>query len=168
MQAAPMHDDRVLVERRLDRILAERVRPAKYAATVPLELAVWHVPDEPVPVTDALAATYEPVRIGEPWGRPWSTMWLRATGTVPAEWAGRRVEAVFDLGFTDGVPGGQAEALAYDRTGRPLKGISPGNRYLPIANPAAGGEEVHLLLEAAANPDVLAGGFRPNPLGDKA
>src|SRR2546423_4778279 len=100
MRAAPMHDDRVLVERRLDRILAERVRPAKYAATVPLELAVWHVPDEPVPVTDALAATYEPVRIGEPWGRPWSTSWLRATGTVPAEWAGRRVEAVVDLGFT--------------------------------------------------------------------
>ena len=158
-----MHDDRVLVERRLDRILAERVRPAKYAATVPLELAVWHVPDEPVPVTDALAATYEPVRIGEPWGRPWSTSWLRATGTVPAEWAGRRVEAVFDLGFTGGAPGGQAEALVYDRTGRPLKGIAPGNRYVPVA-----GGDVHLYLEAAANPDILAAGFRPNPLGDKA
>ncbi len=163
-----MHDDRTLVEQRLDRILAERVRPATYRTSVPLELSVWEAPDEPVPVTDALQAAYRPFRVGERWGRPWATSWIRATGTVPAEWAGRRVEAVFDLGFVGGWPGNQAEALVYDRTGRPIKGVAPFNRYVPVANPASGGEEVHLLVEAAANPDILVNGFKPTPLGDKA
>ena len=162
-----MHDDRRLVERRLERALKERVEPAKYAASVPLELTVWRVPDEPVPVAAALRAGYEPFAVGEAWGPPWSTSWFRVTGTVPPEWAGRRVEAVFDLGFVGDWPGNQAEALVYDEGGRPLKGVSPRNQYVPIAHPAQGGERVALLVEAAANPDILAGGFRPTPLGDK-
>src|SRR6266540_3763150 len=118
-----MHDDRKLVEERLERVLRERIRPATYAARVPLALEVWAVPDEPVPVAEALAATYEPFEVGTAWGRAWSTSWFRATATVPAEWAGRRVEAVFDLGFIGNWPGGQAEALVYDLDGRPIKGI---------------------------------------------
>jgi alpha-mannosidase len=161
-----MHDDRRLVEERLDRALQQRIRPATYAARIPLELAVWHVAGEPVPVDEALAATYESIQVGSRWGRPWSTSWFRATGTVPPEWAGRRVEAVFDLGFVSDWPGNQAEALAYDLAGRPLKGIAPLNQYVPIANPSHGGEPVGLLLEAAANPDILANGFVPSPLGD--
>jgi alpha-mannosidase len=163
-----MHDDRQLVEARLDRMLAQRIRPALYTASVPLDLAVWHVPDEPVPVEDALAAAYRPTQVGVRWGRPWSTSWFRATGGVPAEWAGRRVEAVFDLGFVGDWPGNQAEALVYDPAGEPIKGIAPQNQHVPIANPARGGERVALLVEAAANPDILADGFRPTPLGDKA
>ncbi|MDP4505602.1 alpha-mannosidase [Nonomuraea turcica] len=158
-----MHDDRSLVEGRIDRVLRERIAPAVYAETVPLELAAWHVPDEPVPVAEALAAGYEPFEVGTRWGRPWSTTWLRATGSVPERWAGRRVEAVFDLGFVGDWPGSQAEALVYDLTGWPIKGIEPRNQYVPIA-----GDRVGLLLEMAANPDILANGFLPTPLGDKA
>ncbi|MFG1679630.1 alpha-mannosidase [Nonomuraea sp. NPDC049269] len=158
-----MHDDRKLVEERIDRVLRERVTPALYAESRPLELAAWHVPDEPVPVAQALAARYEPFEVGSRWGRPWSTTWLRATGSVPARWAGRRVEAVFDLGFVGDWPGNQAEALVYDLTGRPIKGIEPRNQYVPIA-----GDQAGLLLEMAANPDILANGFLPTPLGDKA
>ncbi|TMR90255.1 alpha-mannosidase [Nonomuraea basaltis] len=158
-----MHDDRKLVEKRIERVLRERVTPAVYAASAPLKLAAWHVPDEPVPVAEALVAPYEPFQVGTPWGRPWSTTWLRATGAVPAEWAGRRVEAVFDLGFVGDWPGGQAEALVYDLDGNPIKGIEPLNQYVPITGDRAG-----LLLEMAANPDILAGGFLPTPLGDKA
>jgi alpha-mannosidase len=163
-----MHDDRHIVEGRLDRVYEQRIRPAIYASMAPLEVAVWHVPDEPVPVAEALAAEYEPMRVGDRWGAPWSTSWLRLRGSVPSQWAGRRVEAVFDLGFTGAGPGFQAEALAYAMDGRPIKGIAPRNNYVAIANPARGGERVALLLEAAANPDVLAHGFLPSPLGDKA
>ncbi|MCT9929686.1 glycosyl hydrolase-related protein [Planotetraspora sp. A-T 1434] len=163
-----MHDDRELVEARIDRVLRQRVTPAIYAERVPLKLAAWHVPDEPVPVAEALAAGYEPFEAGTRWGRPWSTTWLRATGAVPAEWAGRRVEAVFDLGFVGDWPGNQAEALVYDLEGRPIKGIEPQNQYVPVANPSQGGEQVGLLLEMAANPDILANDFLPTPLGDKA
>jgi alpha-mannosidase len=163
-----VHDDRRLVEQRLERTMRQRILPAKYAAHVPLRVEVWPVPDEPVPVAEALAAKFEPFAIGQPWGRPWSTTWFRVTGSVPPQWTGRRVEAVFDFGYIGDWPGSQAEALVYDRYGQPIKGIAPRNTYVPVVHPAAGDEEVVLLVEAAANPDVLAGGFVPTPLGDKA
>ena len=162
-----MFDDRKQVEDRLDRVLQQRIRPAVHGATIPLTLTAWHVPDEPVSVAEALKAEYEPFAVGERWGKPWSTSWIRVVGTVPAEWAGKRVEAVFDLGFIGDWPGGQAEALVYDASGQPVKGIEPRNQYVPVANPANGGEPVELLLEAAGNPDILANGFIPTPLGDK-
>ncbi|WP_207124929.1 alpha-mannosidase [Actinocatenispora comari] len=171
-----MHDDRVLVEARLDRAMNQWIRPAIYTATAPLTVEVWHVPDvpgpdgapiaaDPVNVTEALAADYVPMPIGTAWGRPWSTSWLRVRGEVPAAFAGERVEAVFDLGFSGG-PGFSAEAMAYDRAGAPIKALHPLNRYVPVARPAAGGERVDLLLEAAANPQVSMG-IKPTLLGDK-
>ncbi|MGA8112755.1 MAG: glycoside hydrolase family 38 C-terminal domain-containing protein [Actinocatenispora sp.] len=160
-----MHDDRAQVERRLDRAMAQWIRPALYTATAPLSVEVWHVPDEPVPVTEALAADYQPCELGTPWGRPWSTSWFRVHGEVPAEFAGKRVEAVFDLGFGGG-PGFSCEAMAYDESGVPVKALHPLNRYVPIGNPVSGGEPVRLLLEGAANPEVLHG-FAPTELGDK-
>lgn len=162
-----MHDDRKQVEARLERALEQRIRPAVYAASVPLTLTAWHVPDEPVPVAEALAAAYGDFSVGERWGRPWSTTWFRAVGEVPADWAGKRVEAVFDLGFVGDWPGNQAEALVYDAAGHPVKGIEPQNQYVPVAKAADGGERVEFLLEAAANPDILAKGFLPTPFGDK-
>ncbi|MFE0188626.1 alpha-mannosidase [Streptomyces sp. NPDC058989] len=160
-----MHDDRLLVEGRLERALGQFVRPAQYSARLPLRLAVWHAPGEPVPVQEALRAGYEPFAVGEPWGPPWSTSWFRLAGEVPDDWAGRRVEVVIDPGFSGDGPGFQAEGLVYDAEGVPLKGIHPRNRHVPVASPARGGEEVRLLLEAAANPAVLRD-FRPTDLGD--
>ncbi|MGW1213813.1 alpha-mannosidase [Streptomyces sp. NPDC002499] len=160
-----MHDDRLLVEARLERAVRQFVQPARYGARVPLALSVWHVPGEPVPVDQALQAAYEPFTTGTEWGKPWSTSWFRLTGRVPEEWAGRRVEAVIDPGFTGDGPGFQAEGLLYDAAGVPLKGVHPRNRHLTLGAPASGGEPVHLLLEAAANPAVLHG-FEPTHLGD--
>ncbi|MER5596879.1 glycoside hydrolase family 38 C-terminal domain-containing protein [Streptomyces sp. NPDC002265] len=161
-----MHDDRALLEARLERALRQFLRPAQYGPEVPLELSVWHVPGEPVPVEQALRAAYEPFTAGTEWGRPWSTSWFRLTGRVPEEWAGRQVEAVIDPGFTGDGPGFQAEGLLFDASGVPLKGIHPRNRHLTVGRPARGGEPVALLLEAAANPAVLHGGFEPTRLGD--
>ncbi|MBL1092100.1 MULTISPECIES: alpha-mannosidase [Streptomyces] len=160
-----MHDDRLLVEGRLERALGQFIRPAVYAARVPLRLAVWHAPGEPRPVAEALGAEYVPFAAGEAWGPPWSTSWFRLAGEVPEEWAGRRVEAVIDPGFSGDGPGFQAEGLVYDAGGVPLKGIHPRNRHVPVGAPVRGGEEVRLLLEAAANPAVLRD-FRPTDLGD--
>ncbi|MEU7648017.1 glycoside hydrolase family 38 C-terminal domain-containing protein [Streptomyces huasconensis] len=173
-----MHDDRLLVEGRLERALRQFIRPAQYPHRVPLALSVWHVPGsgaspagaEPrawgtVPVAAALEAAYEPFEAGAEWGSPWSTSWFRLRGQVPEEWRGRRVEVVVDPGFTGDGPGFQAEGLVYDASGVPLKGVHPRNRHIPVASPARGGEPVHLLLEAAANPAVLHD-FLPTPLGD--
>ncbi|MCX4670890.1 glycosyl hydrolase-related protein [Streptomyces sp. NBC_01381] len=160
-----MHDDRLLVEGRLERALRQFIRPAQYTDRVPLTLSVWHAPGEPVPVAEALKASYAPFETGTAWGSPWSTSWFRLRGQVPDAWRGRRVEVVVDPGFTSDGPGFQAEGLVYDASGVPLKGVHPRNRHIPVAAPAQGGEPVHLLLEAAANPAVLRD-FEPTPLGD--
>ncbi|MEU1805568.1 glycoside hydrolase family 38 C-terminal domain-containing protein [Streptomyces sp. NPDC019937] len=163
-----MHDERRRIEERVERVLTQRIQPAVHAASVPLTLEAWQVPDEPVPYREAAAAPYEPFALGTPWGPPWGTTWFRARGEVPAAWAGRRVEAVFDLGFVGDWPGNQAEALVHTLDGSPLKAVNPQNQYVAVANPAEGGEQVAYLIEAASNPDILANDFAaPTPLGDK-
>ncbi|MFJ3905016.1 alpha-mannosidase [Streptomyces sp. NPDC090025] len=162
-----MHDDRTLVESRLRRVLDERVRPAVYPASVPLDVSVWTAPGEPVPVADGLAAPRTPIAVGDAWGAPWSTCWLTVSGAVPAEWAGKTVEALLDLGFDENMPGFQCEGLVYRPDGSPVKGLNPRNQWVRIAAPAVGGEEVLLHVEAAANPVILDyHPFLPTELGD--
>ncbi|HEY3749650.1 MAG TPA: glycoside hydrolase family 38 C-terminal domain-containing protein [Pseudonocardiaceae bacterium] len=159
-----MHDDRALVEGRIDRVLRERIRPAVYGARVPMGIEVWHAPDEPVPVAEALAATYEPTEVGAPWGPPWGTSWFRVSGTVPASWADKVVELVVDIGFDNGTPGFQCEGLVYRADGSPVKGIHPDNRWVRLSE-----RDVLFYVEAAANPIVMNNPpFGVTQLGDKA
>lgn len=162
-----MHDERRRIEERVERAHNQRIKPAIYAASVPFEVEAWQAPGEPVPFEEAAAAAYAPFALDTPWGPPWGTTWFRMRGQVPAEWAGKRVEAVIDLGFVGDWPGSQAEALVHLTDGTPLKAVNPLNQYVPIANPAAGGESIDYLVEAASNPDILANDFAgPTPLGD--
>ncbi|MGW0531084.1 alpha-mannosidase [Streptomyces sp. NPDC003032] len=163
-----MHDDRTLVEARLKRVLDERIRPAVHPTSVPLDVAVWNAPGEPVPVAEGLAAEPSPTAVGERWGAPWGTSWFRVTGTVPKEWAGKTVEAILDLGFDENMPGFQCEGLVYRPDGTPVKGLNPRNQWVRVAAPAEGGEEVRLHIEAASNPVILDyHPFLPTRLGDK-
>ncbi|GAA1364340.1 alpha-mannosidase [Streptomyces beijiangensis] len=163
-----MHDDRALVEARLRRVLDERIRPAVYPASVELRVEAWVAPGEPVPVAEGLAAVHTPVKAGDRWGAPWGTTWFKVTGEVPAEWAGRTVEAVLDLGFDENMPGFQCEALVYTPGGEPLKAINPRNQWVRVGDPVAGGERVEWHLEAASNPVLLDyKPFQPTQLGDK-
>lgn len=163
-----MHDDRTLVEARLKRVLDERIRPAVYPESVPLEVAVWNAPGAPVPVAEGLAASPAPIAVGDMWGAPWGTSWFRVTGTVPAKWAGNTVEAILDLGFDENMPGFQCEGLVYRPDGSPVKGLNPRNQWVRIGAPVEGGEEVRLYIEAASNPVILGyHPFLPTQLGDK-
>jgi len=171
---------------RAERLLREHLAPAVYPVRLPLTVAAWTVPDEPVPFADAVRAPYEPVAIGQPWGSPWSTVWFRLDGVVPAEWTGGSldnarfagvlgggavadglaVELLLDLGFTSAGPGFQAEGLLFRPDGTVVKGIAPRNQIIGIDKPGP----FRFYLEAAANPDVLGApiSFAPTPLGDKA
>ncbi|MGR6917064.1 alpha-mannosidase [[Actinomadura] parvosata] len=163
-----MHDDRDLVEARLKRVLNERIRPAIYPESVPLEVAVWHAPGEPVPVAEGLAAEPKPIAVGQAWGAPWGTSWFTVTGTVPMAWSGRIVEAILDIGFDADRPGFQCEGLVYRPDGTPVKGLNPRNQWVRVAEPAEGGERVRLHIEAASNPIILGhDAFRPTLMGDK-
>src|SRR5947209_6271876 len=124
-----MHDDHVLIEQRLRRTLS-RVERAVYTQRTPLDVAVWPVDGEPVPVAEALAAHYEPARVGDRWGPPWGTAWLKITGAVPEAWAGRRVEALIDIGFrATEYTGFHAEGLVYRRDGSPVKALNPPTQW---------------------------------------
>lgn len=163
-----MHDDRTLVESRLKRVLDERIRPAVYPESVPLQVGIWTAPGEPVPVAEGLAAPRSPISVGQKWGAPWGTSWLTVSGTVPAAWAGRTVEALIDLGFDANMPGFQCEGLVYRPDGSPVKGLQPRNQWVRIASPAVGGEEVLLHVEAASNPVVMDyHPFVPTVMGEK-
>jgi alpha-mannosidase len=163
-----MHDDRSLIEARLRRVLNERIVPAVYPQSVPLEAGIWNAPGEPVPVAEGLAAPREPLAAGERWGAPWGTSWITVRGTVPAEWAGRTVEAIIDLGFDANMPGFQCEGLVYRPDGSPVKGLNPNNQWVRIADAADGGEQVELHVEAAANPVILDyHPFLPTELGER-
>lgn len=155
-----MHDDTSLTVGRVKRVLEERIRPAIHSASVPLDVEIHELPGEPIAPADGLALDYRPGAVGVPWGPAWGTTWFKLTGRVPSEWAGRRVEALIDLGFDVNMTGFQCEALAY-RSGDagsdpiPVKSINPRNQWVPIAETAAGDEPVELYLEAASNPVLL-------------
>ncbi|MCO4255001.1 alpha-mannosidase [Pseudarthrobacter cellobiosi] len=166
-----MHDDRRITEVRLDRFVRERIIPAVYARTVPLNLSSWDAPGEPVSVMEALRNHFAPQEQGAAWGQPWGTKWLRLQGDVPEAWGtgpDTAVEIVVDLGFINEAPGFQCEGIAWRPDGTIIKAISPRNQYIPLKL-LGSGMSVDFYVEAAANPDMAQGWtFAATPYGDKA
>ncbi|TFH14976.1 MAG: alpha-mannosidase, partial [Acidimicrobiales bacterium] len=148
-----MHNDRDLVEKRIERELWERVLPLVHVDRRPLRI-------EAGPDLDHLA----PFDVGSSWGAPWATTWFRLSGEIPPEWAGRRVEAIIDLGFHPRAAGFQCEALVVetmaDGSFRPLQGIHPRRTNYAVESVAG---PIVLQLEAASNPSFP--GYTPSQLG---
>ena len=162
-----MHDDISLTIGRVRRVLTERILPAIYSETLPLDLS-WHeLPGEPVTPAEGLALDYQPTSVGTPWGAAWGTTWFHLQGRVPSQWAGRRVEAVIDLGFDVNMTGFQCEGLVYRPDGITIKAVNPRNQWVPITACAEGDEVIDLYLEAASNPVLLDyHPFLPTEQGD--
>ncbi len=167
-----MHDNRQLIEKRVQRVLTERIRPAVHRTVATLDVMAWQ-PDggqgEPVPPATALAADYAPFAVGTSWGPAWGTSWFHLTGQVPADAAGLPVEVVLDLGWTPATPGFQAEGLVYLPDGSAVKGVHPRNTWIPVAE-HADSEQIDVFVEAAANPMIFetAGSFLPTARGEKS
>jgi alpha-mannosidase len=166
-----VHVDVASVEGRVRRLLEERLRPAVRRDAVACAVGAFVVDGEPVVPAVGIAADYQPIAPGTPWGRPWGTTWLRVAGHVPPAWSGRRVELVVDLGFGPQSPGFQAEGLVFDESGVPMTGIAPRNDTVPLELLGAGaGDAVLVYVEAASNPAVMGAGdsFAPTRAGDRA
>ena len=163
-----MRDRRERILARTERAIRDDIRPALHRETAAVTLAAWSAPGEPVPFAAAVTETFTPISEGDAWGRPWATVWVRVSGTVPAHWhpdPDLRDELVIDLGFLDWRPGFQCEALVWTSDGRAVKGIEPAQRAFVIPEPA--GAEFVYYIEAAANPDVAQHfSFRATALGD--
>jgi alpha-mannosidase len=140
-----VHDDRELIERRIERELWERLLPLVHVDRRALSVSAGRDPDD-------LAE----FAVGTDWGLPWTTTWFEASGDIPGGWLGRRgtrIEVVIDLGFTRSPAGFQVEGLVVERRAdgsmRPLQGIHPRRTNYRIDDP---GEHLTLLVEAASNP----------------
>ena len=164
-----MHQSTKAVEERLDRFVRDKLEPAIYRDHVALSITAWQAPREPVAFEIATSQQYEAVDLGWRFGRAWSTIWLKVSGSIPESWAANQeasmaAEIVIDFGYNTSRSGFQAEALAYDLAGKPIKAIAPKNSWLPwsYAN-----KKVEFYLEVAANPDVAGEyTFEPTTLGD--
>jgi alpha-mannosidase len=155
-----VHNDLKLVEARVRREFNERVLPALYHGSIPLSVAAWDVPGEPVSLDEAMRGDYRPFTVGEHWSRPWGTTWFRFSVDVPAELAGPQLEAVIDLGFHPDSAGFQSEGLVWI-DGQPVQGIHPRRTGVPL--PDIGPGPFTFFVEAASNPAFP--GYRPSPLG---
>ncbi len=145
----PVHDNRRLIEERIDRELFERVLPLVHPRRLAMSV-------EAGPSLDAM----RPFPVPSPWGPPWATTWFRCRAEVPTEWASQRVEAIIDLGFAADSPGFQCEGLVRGPHGEPLQGVHPRRTAVPVA---AGAGPVEVVIEAASNPTFPQ--FQPSPLG---
>ena len=153
-----MHDQPLAVWARARRMLDAYLLPAVHGAPVPLDVTALHVPGEPIDVATAIARSggFTAFAVGDAWGAAWDTTWFRLRGTVPGDWVGEEVVARIGLGYA-GQTGFGAEGLLWDAAAQvPLQGITPNHDTVRIARPAAGGEAVDMLVEAAANPHVEA------------
>ena len=144
-----MQVDRGVVEERVTRELYERVLPLVERERAGLSITAGASLDEQAPFT-----------AGSLWGPPWGTTWFVFTGSIPEHWAGKRVEAIIDLGFRSDAAGFQCEGLIVDEAGRPVQGIHPRrSNHRVDATPGP----VTVRLEAASNPSFRQ--FVPSPLG---
>lgn len=162
-----MHRGLARTAARVERLLRHRLEPMVLSPTQPLNVAVGvsrsESGGEPGDVT--------PVTLPWAWGPPWHTTWIQVSGVVPAQWAGQRVVAHVDLGFTGRGDGFQAEGLVW-HDGRLRHALQPDRRTVIVADPAVGGESVTLWIEAASNPvmadDPNDQSYRPTVMGDPA
>lgn len=162
-----MHDSAAASEGRVQRTYRERILPATYRLKLPLSVTAWSVTGDSVPLAAVLGLPFEPLNVGEAWGPPWGTTWMRVAGTVPADWSDDHLEIIVDLGFLPSQPGFQAEGLVWGVDGTIIKALHPRNTYVPLD--ASPGAPFEVYVEAASNPDVGADWtYRPTPLGDPA
>jgi alpha-mannosidase len=145
-----MHEEDVITDARIRRVVNQHIRPALSGPTAALEVAAYHVHGEPLSISQALNAPYEQFPIGGAWGPPWDTTWFQLRGRVPEKWRGEEVALRFEIGNA-GDTGFGAEALVWN-DGRPVQGLSPNHRDHVLTRAAFGGEAIERYVEAAANP----------------
>ena len=176
-----MHDHAPILDGRVRRHLAEKIRPAETTTVCPLDVEWAPVTDttegpnsrpgvrgqgEPISISEGLSLSYEPFRVGDKWGPPWGTTWLHLMATVPPEHRDDHLEMIVDLGGVWDSPGFQSEGLVVRPDGSVIKALNPRNTWIPVEIDTEG--HIDIYVEAASNPILLAQPpFQPTEDGDK-
>ncbi|NJL72935.1 MAG: hypothetical protein HC888_15985, partial [Candidatus Competibacteraceae bacterium] len=127
-----------------DRVLANR-----YQGSSPLAPNSCGTKDTPIPLASLPKLSFKKIDVGETWAQLWGCGWFRFTGTVPAEFAGREIVALLDIGgegcvFVNGTP---EQGITVKR--EPDAFIQ--KRRVHLSSSAKAGEAVEILVEAGAN-----------------
>lgn len=116
-------------------------------------LATLEVSDvqERIPYQKALQLTYRPARTGEQFGPLWATYWFHLKAEIPAKWAGRRVDLLWNsrseaMWWRDGKP---VQGLNYD--GLPSDWHQANRPDVTLTFNAQAGEVVEGYIEMACN-----------------
>ena len=120
---------------------SRRLRERVWAETRPVEELAVAGPVERVSREEAQALEYRPAERGERFGPLFATYWFRGVATVPAEWAGGRVDLLWDS---------RSEATLWVG-GVPVQGLNKHHHDAPLSAPAAGGEQIEFEIELACN-----------------
>lgn len=135
-----MFEENLFAAKRL-RVFADQViLPLVHAQSCPLEASVFQCTDR-IPYEQAAASEFRPVQTGFRFGPKWSTAWFRVRGSVPGEMSGQRVVLRFNSG---------TEAQLYQQ-GVPVQGFDANRDAATLFDPARGGENVEVFVEAACN-----------------
>lgn len=124
-----------------------------YPLKTTVDLSVWHVGGEPVPLQTALQASFTPFAVGDAWGPHWDTAWFRIQGQIPESWSGQEVVVLMKLTDQSGEGEGEgftAEGMIY-RDGSLVRALNANRRDIEVTQSSRGGETFEFYVEAAAN-----------------
>ena len=130
-----------------DRIaqVGERIRALIWADARDPDVLRVAGPVDRIPVEDADRLDYRDASLGDTFGPLWATYWFQVGATVPAEWAGERVDLLWIS---------HSEATLWI-DGRSVQGLntSPMGARIDaqVLEAAAGGERLDLRVELACN-----------------
>ncbi|HUQ22858.1 MAG TPA: glycoside hydrolase family 38 C-terminal domain-containing protein, partial [Gaiellaceae bacterium] len=107
----------------------------------PLDALLVAGPVGRISYEEAQGLDYRPAELGERFGPLFATYWFRGAATVPAGWAGRRVDLVWDSA---------SEATLW-LEGQPVQGLNRHHPDAPLAAAAVPGRQLTFDVELACN-----------------
>jgi alpha-mannosidase len=120
---------------------SEGLRSLIYPETRPLDELVVAGPVERIPFDESVRLDYRPVQPGERFGPLWSTWWFRGSAALPDEWAGKRVDLLWDTA---------SEATLW-LDGIPAQGLNRHHPDATLVERAEPGRRIELAVELACN-----------------
>ena len=125
--------------------LCRRIGEKIYAEQAPVAALQVAGPTERIRHTEAQAlTTFKPAAVGDRFGPAWATFWFRAEFEVPKDWAGSRVDLMWDS---------QSEATLWV-DGKSVQGLNMTSGDRPdaiLVDRAKGGEKLSVQIEMACN-----------------
>ncbi|HEX3806414.1 MAG TPA: glycoside hydrolase family 38 C-terminal domain-containing protein [Gaiellaceae bacterium] len=125
--------------------MSDRLRADVYPATIAPEELLVAGPVDRISFAEAQGLDYRPALLGERLGPLWATYWYRLRSSIPEDWAGHRVDLLWET---------RAESTLWidGRAAQGLHGSEPHQRPdATLTRSARGGELIEVAVELACN-----------------